>query len=420
MRLFALACGLFVLIGAGCLAGELTVSTDFEGSSAVVESIDQESAVIRITPAGPKDRGWACWWFFRIDGITPGQAITIELYPNRSYRVPTGEELAPIWSMPERATFSTDGKTWRHTEAGIRTGDSMRYTQMIDQEQAWFAWGPPFTPTDAETLVDSIAKQCTHAKAFELCKTRGGRPVPALRIHEGDSETTSPRHGVWINARQHAWECGSSWVCAGLAEWLVSNCERAAWLRQNAEVILVPIMDIDGTAEGIGGKHQLPRDHNQDWTQEPHWNSVRAAMAGISKMNEGGNFDVYLDLHSPGRGSRKPFYFIMSRELLSPRGNRNLSLFLEAGRTEITDPLRLDVNTHISGPDPNRNPTDITEKNSSRKWVAAHSADHVVAITLETSWNTPHSTVDGYKTVGRQQGLAIEHYLRRVHREAAQ
>jgi len=47
-----------------------------------------------------------------------------------------------------------------------------------------------------------------------------------------------------------------------------------------------------------------------------------------------------------------------------------------------------------------------------------HAADHVVAVTLETSWNTPHSTTEGYRTVGRQQGLAIERYLRGEVRES--
>ena len=38
---------------------------------------------------------------------------------------------------------------------------------------------------------------------------------------------------------------------------------------------------------------------------------------------------------------------------------------------------------------------------------------HVVAVALETPWDTPHSTTDGYRTVGQQLGMAIEAYRNR-------
>ncbi len=33
-------------------------------------------------------------------------------------------------------------------------------------------------------------------------------------------------------------------------------------------------------------------------------------------------------------------------------------------------------------------------------------------MTLETSWNTAHSTPDGYRRVGTELGLALERFLR--------
>jgi hypothetical protein len=35
-----------------------------------------------------------------------------------------------------------------------------------------------------------------------------------------------------------------------------------------------------------------------------------------------------------------------------------------------------------------------------------------VSLTLETPWNTPHSTPEGYQLLGAQLGLAIERYFR--------
>jgi hypothetical protein len=48
--------------------------------------------------------------------------------------------------------------------------------------------------------------------------------------------------------------------------------------------------------------------------------------------------------------------------------------------------------------------------------VSKSCANHVVAVTLETSWNTPHSTTTGYRTVGKQLGLAVERYSREARR----
>lgn len=54
----------------------------------------------------------------------------------------------------------------------------------------------------------------------------------------------------------------------------------------------------------------------------------------------------------------------------------------------------------------------------SNSWVAAHTRPHVVAMCLETPWDTPHSTTDGYRAVGRQLGLAMERYFRQNPRVA--
>lgn len=401
---------LFVWLGLVVSArAELVVTADFEGGSAVVESIDQATGVIRMTPAAPKDRGWACWWYGKVSGITPGQTITIDLGPNTQYRLPGGNRLSTMWATPQRAMFSVDGVTWKHTMPGKRKDDRISYAQVIDAKEAWFAWGPPFTPSDAKKFVEQIAAKSEDAKAFELCKTREDRPVPALVIHE--KSDFSPRFGIWISARQHAWESGSSWVCAGLTEWLVSEDERAKSLRKQAEIVVVPIMDIDNTAIGAGGKEQLPQDHNRDWGDAPHHASVKAAQEKIVAMHKAGRFDLFLDLHNPGPRDAQPFFFVAPDELLNDVGKANLKRFVEATKTEMTGPMNLADKTRPSGASYDKN-----WKRISKNWVQEQTGQHVVSLTLETTWDSVHSTVEGYKAVGRQQGMAIERYFRQAPR----
>jgi hypothetical protein len=73
----------------------------------------------------------------------------------------------------------------------------------------------------------------------------------------------------------------------------------------------------------------------------------------------------------------------------------------------MSGPLKLAERPRTSGAS-----YDPLWKQMSKNWVAAHAPPHAVALTLETAWNTPDSTTDGYRALGRQLGQAIEKYLR--------
>lgn len=388
---------------AACLAPAqerttLAVSSDFAGGSAIVQELDQEARRIKIVPTPHVDRGWVCWWYFKLAGIRPGETITLDV----------GEG---VWATPDRASFSLDNRAWTHTAPGKRDGKRIVFSQRIDAEQAWFAWGPPFVPADAQASVDEAAVRCSAAKTFELCRTREGRSVPALHV-EGAS--AKDRFGVWVQARQHAWESGSSWICRGFTEWLASDDPRAVELRKEAEVIVVPIMDIDNVAIGAGGKQEKPQDHNRDWSDKPHHASVAAAQERIRQLDRAGHFDLFVDLHNPGPSDMNPYFYVPPPELMSALGKRNLEEFIAAGKAEMTGPLKYEGKTLISGAN-----YDAAWRQISKNWVTEHTRDHVVSVTLETAWNTPASTQDNYRRIGRELGLAIERYLRTAKRRGS-
>ena len=57
----------------------LSVAADFEGASVGGVQIDQASRTIEFTPGGDPVRGWPCWWYFRVDGLQPGDTLTLKL-----------------------------------------------------------------------------------------------------------------------------------------------------------------------------------------------------------------------------------------------------------------------------------------------------------------------------------------------------
>jgi hypothetical protein len=365
----------------------LRVVSDFPGGSAKVEGIDGRT--VRVLPATRPDRGWVCWWYFKLEGIPAGEEITIDLGGG-------------VWATPDRAVWSLDGKEWKQTPPGVREKTRIRYTLQVPSKEAWFAWGPPYVLADAQAAVDRAAKALPEAKAFELAKSRDGHSVPAVRIG------TPGGFGLWVQARQHAWESGGSWVCQGFLDWIVSGDPRAAELRKKAFITVVPVMDADNVQRGAGGKEAKPQDHNRDWSEDPHWPEVRAAQAEIRKMDAEGRFDFFIDLHNPGAGDRNPFFYVSPKDMLSEKGQANLRRFLDGAKEEITGPLKHVGGVKESGKDYDPKAWERISKN----WVSKNAKPHVIAMTLETSWNTPHSTAENYRQVGRELGLAIERYFR--------
>ena len=384
----------------------ITVTTDFPGGSAVVKSIDRKSRTIHITPTVRSQRGWPCWWYLKVEGAVRGQVVKLKLTAAEGeYR--TGRVLTASWSQPDRAVVSVDNVNWKQTPSCQRQAAAATYAIEAPAKSFWVAWGPPFMSSQADQVLRSIKSRLPRATVFELAKTRGGRPVRGIRI--GDAPQKDPAtYGVWIQARQHAWEAGSSWVGRGFAEWLAGDDPAASKLRRSASVYYVPIMDVDNVEIGSGGKDAVPRDHNRDWDDNPHYPEVAAAQKRILELNADGRFDVFLDLHNPGGSERQPYFFgPINLKTLPANQQQNHARWLAFCRFAISGPLPLEPRykfaTYVQ--------TDEERNRMSANWVRNHTAGHVLSTTLETAWNTPHSTPQGYMTVGAQLGMALARYL---------
>ena len=380
-------------LAATAAGADLSVNTDFPGGSAVVESVEQKARSLMIRPTPHKDAGWECWWYFQLSGISPGEEITLTVR-------------GMAFALASRASYSNDGKTWQHTPPGKVEKGSVTYKLKFDQEKVWLAWGPPFQKSDAEALIERALSKNVGAAKFELARTKGERVVPALRW-DPTAKDGQKRRGIWLQARQHAWESGSSWVGAGFVDWLCSDDADAKALRETTRIVYVPIMDIDNVELGAGGKDQKPHDHNRDWSDEPVFNAVRAAQQGISALDEAGEFDLFLDLHNPAPNDLKPFFYAVPANLLSPERAQKQAQWLAAAE-KFLGAEKLGMSKKIKESGPGYHPL---WRQISKTWVVHNTREHVVGMTLETSWNTPHSTQEGYQAYGRALGRAIHFFL---------
>lgn len=396
--------GMVSLVGGPAAHAELRVASDFPGGSAEVLSIDAAEAEIEIRPTLHFDRGWPCWWYFRVDGAQEGKLIRITVRANQAdYRA--GQKLAPHWSLPKRAALSTDDRTWVQTDAAVLEADHVTYQLTAPAETFWLAWGPPYQLAHAEALLAEAASKIDTAQRYELATSRDGRPVHAIRLGNPEAKVA-----VWLQARQHAWESGSSWVAEGFLRWVVSDDPVAIHLRQTTEIHFVPIMDIDNVERGAGGKDSVPRDHNRDWDDAPAYPEVAGAQREIKKLVADGRLRVFLDLHNPSPKDNRPFYFGPSDyERLPESARHDYDRFLAVSLRRIAEPSGFCAAYRFS----NYIKTEEERSRVSRYWVANQGGPGVVSLTLETSWNTLDGTVPGYQQVGRGLGGAVAEFLAR-------
>lgn len=383
---------------------EWRVATDFEGGNAEVVTLDEARGILRIMPALRTGRGWPCWWYFRLDGLQPGQQLTLEVQAQtREFR--PGTILNASWCQPDLAAISHDGQTWAQSAQSERTPEKVAiYRLKAAGTSLWAAWGPPFLPSHAEKMLAEIDTRLGDAaERFELAKTREGRSVHGIRIGAVDADRQ-----VWVNARQHAWEAGGAWVGRGFIDWISGKDAAAQSLRQRCCIHYIPIMDVDNVALGAGGKEAIPQDHNRDWSTAPHYPEVAAAQKRILAIEAQHGLDVFLDLHNPGAGDRVPFFFgPFGFESLSALRRENYQRWIELAAAHITSPMRVDSRyrfaTYVK--------TEEERGRMSSGWARAHTSESSISITLETAWNNPHGHSAGYITVGTQLAQALAAYL---------
>ena len=326
----------------------LTVSTDFPGGSAEVQTLDAANGLIHICPAVQEGRGWPCWWYLRIDGLTPGQPVTLKVSANaKPFR--NGQRLAASWSQPQRAAISADNESWSQTPKREPSADGIAsYCFESPAACVWLASQPPFLPAHADAFLERIAGETPGAERFVLAKTREGRPVYGIKLGGGSEERPAPL-GVWVQARQHAWEAGASWVSRGFVEWSASEDPAAIELRRLAAVYVIPIMDVDNVTLGAGGKEAVPRDHNRDWDGQPVYPEVAAAQQRIRDLDAQGRLHVFIDLHNPGPGEPRPyFYGPLDLDQMPAPQQRNHARLLALAAESIRDPLPLDAKYHFA------------------------------------------------------------------------
>jgi len=379
---------------------EIKITTDFEGGSAKDFQVIGNS--ISFKPGGIGERGFTCWWYVKLEDVSPDHPLQVTV-DAAALKQSGDRAISSDWALPDRLSYSIDNKTWQSSETGVREKNKSQWSISNPSKILWLAWGPPYVPSHSKNLAAELRSDiCT---PFILCKTKAEREVQALKITSVAS--SRPKKVIWLQARQHAWESGSSWVGEGIVRWMTGDSEEAVKLLEQTIVYYIPIMDVDNVVTGNGGKEQMPHDHNRDWSEKPHWNSVAAAQKLISQHAEKGEMSLFIDLHNPAPADKETYLFVSPQDVMGEnRYNLQLKL-IEALKKNVTDPIPFNGQVKVSGKGYHSMWQQI-----SKTWFNTHANDDSCGVTIEIPWNSAGSNQRGYLKTGANIGHALAAFMK--------
>ena len=249
-------------------SAEVTFSTAFESASlGLIEKLGD--ATFRVHVRGQQDeRGRnraATWYCFRMDHVQ-GRDLTITLtdfigeYNDRPGSVPMNEKIRPA--------YSEDGRTWTHATDMTWDSDKKEATLRLrpGSDSIWLATQPMYPHSRLVSLIEEL-KQSPYARVETIGKSVQNRDLHLVTVTDWDKPDDTKKT-IWLQARQHAWETGTSYVMEGALKFAVSDTPEAKSLREQNICVFTPMVAVDGCALG------LPRFNVHGYDPNRHWNEV--------------------------------------------------------------------------------------------------------------------------------------------------
>lgn len=305
------ALALLVLVGAVPAQEAIRFNTNFEGGSlGRIERLGDNS--FRCHVRGQQDQAGrnrqASWYFFRIDGAR-GRELTLILtdfvgeYNGRPGACPMGPEIRPV--------ISDDGERWTPI-AETRWDDRAKEATLRirpGRDAVWIAHQPPYPPARLARLLADIDR-FDHARVEVIGKSARGRDLHLVTVTDPSLDDRG-KAVVWLQARQHAWESGTSFVMEGALRFVTSEDPAARALRRRAVFLFTPMVDPDGCASGQVRFNANGYDVNRHWDEVDLTSKAYLARmpeiwyvkkAIVDRVDSGRPIDLLVNLHNTETG----------------------------------------------------------------------------------------------------------------------
>ena len=250
----------------------------------------------------------ANWYYFRMDGVQ-GRDVTLTLtdfigeYNDKPGSCPMNADTIPV--------FSYDDEHWQHFPAMDWDNEKKEATLKFrpERERIWIAHIAPYTHSRVLRLLSEVGRaEC--ARVEVIGRTVQGRELHRVTVTNFEKPDTAKKT-VWLQARQHAWEAGTSYVMEGALRFIISNDPRARELRDKVVFQFTPMMDPDGCASGKVRFNANGYDVNRHWDKidlrrkeflerMPEIWYVKKAIFGY--LDAGWKIDLMVNMHNEESG----------------------------------------------------------------------------------------------------------------------
>jgi zinc carboxypeptidase len=227
----------------------------------------------------------------------PGSRLTLE-FANLD-NVWNGQP-ASVAGELKTVSISEDGRTWRTVPTDSLPGNRVQLKVEMRGPKLYVARIEPYRLSDLERLLDAIRGNPL-VEISSIGRTVEGRDMEIIRI----GDVAAP-YRVFVRARAHPWEAGSSWVAQGLIQRLLKQDEESKKFLKVFCLYILPMANKDGVARGGTRFNLNGKDLNRDWDAPVNASLVpeNAALEGwLERMIAAGRGPhLALELHNDASG----------------------------------------------------------------------------------------------------------------------
>jgi hypothetical protein len=262
-------------------------TADFEsGNAANIQQVGTDSFTfeIRLDSGALEIYGW---YYFAIVGNS-GRTATLFLSNPDGWQ---NETCKPL--------FSNNNQHWERVADVWRVGGMIGFRQHLGADTVWFAQGFPFTVTQMYAYLDTMGSS-PHLQRETLGHSVHGRPIDMVTITD-DDWPDEHKKTVWLISRQHPMESSPTFLLKGLLDSVLGDTEFSRRWRKDIILKLVPIVNVDGVAEGYSRHSVNGINLNRDWQEDiqAEQPEVRAVHQAINDyLASGSSIDFFMDLHA--------------------------------------------------------------------------------------------------------------------------
>lgn len=263
----------------------------------------------------------ATWFAFRMDDVA-GREVTLRLgrwkgeYNDRPANAPMGEWFRPV--------VSDDGETWEHLAAAAWDvgKDELTITVRPRGNSIWIAHIQPYTFSRLQRLLGEIDRS-PHARIEVIGRSVQGRELHVVTVTNHERPDANKKV-VWLQARQHAWETGTSFMVEGALRFVTSDDAAARKLRDETIFKFVPMINPDSVVRGEVRFNLRGIDPNRLWPD--------------------------VDLRDKVWLERAPEIWYVKKAILEQHARRPINLLLNLHNTETAEYLDTMVDDDVIQP----------------------------------------------------------------------